>query len=149
MVLLVVLLQFMHVSAGATSCDGKDTPAGGEHLVERLNRRYDDFFRYRDHLEEREVARNRGRGERREFLDARAAKLEKARVEYIKNRRPKPDTHEEELKAEAAQKARFAKLEEARRCYVEQQRKVDHLVKRGRAIPEAKEFDLEDAYDLP
>ncbi|NJL25004.1 MAG: YeaH/YhbH family protein [Calothrix sp. SM1_5_4] len=71
-------------------------------------------------------------------------RLALARNEYIKSRRPKPDTRAAELQAELDSKKRQRSLEDARRCYLRQREQAEALLKRGRSIPEMKEFDLED-----
>jgi len=141
--LILSMNLFFREAAAAPQCDPRQG-SDGLRMVERINERYDDFFRYRDHLEEREFERNKGRGDNKAALRAHAFRLEKARLEYLKNRRPKPDTSEMEAQAEIEFKARKARVEEARRCYVEQKRYVEQMLKRGRTIPPKKEFDIED-----
>jgi hypothetical protein len=143
MVRWLTLFLLIPLPALSQQCDTKDT-ASGEKMVERINRRYDDFFRYQEHLEEREHMRNKGRGENRAKLEAHEKKIEQARQEYIKNRRPKPDSSELEAKAEADKKQRSARIEVARRCYLQQRAHAEALLKRGRTIPENKEYELED-----
>ena len=145
MVLLILVLNlFSHPVQAALQCDPKAGGAQGEKMVERINRRYDDFFRYRDSLQAREQERNKGRGENKAFLKAHDARLEQARKEYVKNRRPKPDTSALQAQAEAKFKERRAQIEEARRCYVQQRDHAQALLKKGRQIPGKLEFDLED-----
>lgn len=144
MVHLFVFLSLIHaVPALAIQCDAKAT-ASSVKMVERINQRHDDFFRYQRHLEEREIARNKGRGENKVVLAKHEKRLEAARQEYIKNRRPKPDRSDLEAKSENERKERNAKLELARRCYVQQQSAEEALLKRGRMIPGNQEFDLEE-----
>ncbi|MBX3023062.1 MAG: hypothetical protein KF799_15405 [Bdellovibrionales bacterium] len=139
----MLILFHLAPAYAAVQCDAKDT-AGREKMVERINERYDDFFRYQRHLEERERARDKGRGENKAMLKEHEAKLEKARLEYIKNRRPPPDRRELEKQAEAADKERKQRMELARRCYVEEQNAAEAVLKRGRKIPGNQEFGLDE-----
>jgi hypothetical protein len=139
---IVSFAFFYSVAAYAVpKCDSKVTGAD----IDRINKRYDDFFRYRRQLEERDRAREKGRGDLHKGEQAREKALEKARLAYLKNRRPAPD-HEAKYEAEMLrhQKERKDELEAARRCYVESQDKAEKLLKRGRMIPGNAEYDLED-----
>lgn len=143
MVLLFAILSLFAHSAEAVKCDAKDT-GGRKEMVERINRRYDDFFRYRRHLEEREAAREKGRNEDRKIAkQERDKKMEAARLEYIKNRRPKPDSAAAEEQAEEARKQRLKEMEAARLCYVQEKAQAEALLRRGRQIPGNQEFDLD------
>lgn len=142
MVSSLILLTLFHAPSFAAECD--PNVAGGERVVERINERYDDFFRYHRHLEEREKARDKGRGENKKMLAEHEARMEKARLEYIKNRRPAPDRADLELKAEQERKERNRRLEIARRCYIQQRNQGEALLKRGRMIPGDKEYELEE-----
>lgn len=142
MVHLFALLTFFPAFA-QIPCDGNDAGANAR-AVQRINQRHDDFFRYRDHLEEREQMRDRGRGENKTALEARTKRLEQARIEYLRHQRPKPDTTELEAKYEQDRKARNVRIEKARECYVDAQAKAEGMLKRGRMVPENKEFDLDE-----
>jgi hypothetical protein len=144
MVILVIFLSLFYPGAvRAQQCDSLGA-ATGEKMVERINKRYDDYFRYQAHLEERTELRNKGRGDNKKALKAHDQKIEEARLAYIKHRRPAPDTSDAEARAEEVKKQRLAKIEIARRCYVQQRTHAEGVLKRGRTIPENKEYDLED-----
>lgn len=144
MVHMLVLLSLFHTTpALAIECDAKATASSAK-MVERINQRYDDFFRYQRQVEERERSRNKGRGENKIALEKHEKRIEAARQEYVKNRRPKPDRSDLEAKAEQERKERNAKMEVARRCFVQQQSAEESLLKRGRMIPGNQEFDLQE-----
>lgn len=140
---LLAFLLLNQAHASAQQCDTKVT--GAEHMIERINKRYDDFFRYRHEQEARDHARERGRGENKELLERHDKALEKARLAYLKERRTPPD-HDKEIEAEMlkGQKERKDKLEAARQCYVQKEAQAEAILKRGRQIPENEEFDIED-----
>lgn len=141
---LLMLLTFLPVAGFADAPCASQDPAADARAVQRINQRHDDFYRYREHLEEREALRSRGRGENKGALEARDKRLEQARLEYIRNQRPKPDTTALEDKYEQDRRARLARLEKARACYVEGEAKSEGLLKRGRMIPESQEYDLDE-----
>lgn len=143
MVHLLIVLGLFHATAPAQECAPEDTGVSGQKMVERINERYDDFFRYQRHQEERDRERNKGRGENKARLAQREKQIEKARQEYVRNRRPPPDRRDLEAQFEAAQKKRVAKNEAARRCYVQQRQKAEQILKRGRLIPGNLEYQLE------
>jgi len=116
---------------------------GYEEMVDRINQRYDDFFRVQREREEREEQREAARGDIRKAERERQARLEEARQEYIRNRRPKPDTRAAELEWEQQQKEKAKVNEASRHCYVQNRAKGEAILKRGRAIPGMKEFDIE------
>lgn len=139
--LLVSLASAMNPAAAADKCPDVDQ-AEGDRLVHGLNERHDDFFRYRRYLEGREKSMEKGRGENRTFLAEHERKLEMARKDYLKNRRPRPDTTAQESAAEREHKQRLARNEDARRCYVLQRARLDALMNRGRKVPEDLEYNL-------
>lgn len=130
-------------SAPALQC-GPQGVAEGERLVERINRRYDDFYRFRRVADERNEKREKARDEGKELRKQRAERLENARKDYVKNRRPPPDRRDLELRHEREQKERVARQELARRCFVQQREEANRLLSRGRKIPGNLEFDIED-----
>jgi hypothetical protein len=136
-------LVLFNSTSHAQQCDVKDT--AGNAMIERINRRYDDFFRYEHEQEVRDRKRELSRGENREHLQAREKALEKARLEYLKHRRP-PVDHDAKIEAEMLKntKARAARLEAARQCFVQQELRAEAALKRGRQIPGNKEYDIED-----
>ena len=114
-----------------------------EKMVERINQRYDDFFRYHRELEERWQKRRESIGDRKKLEAAQKQKLEESRLEYVKNRKPRASNEPLRLRWEAEQKERASQVEMLRRRYVQQRDEVERYLKKGRQIPEMKEFDLE------
>lgn len=140
--LLVLSLFSSGARALSVRCDDKGT-SGGSQMVERINQRYDDFFRYHRHLEERQAARDKGRAELKGRHEAREHEMERARLAYVKNRRPAPDTAEMEARYNLKEKQRQIALEAARECYVQQKTHAEQILIRGRMIPANKEYELD------
>lgn len=141
---------FILIAATITlPCSAEDTvasssPASVEQMVKRINERYDDFYRYRREQDERdERLKKAASGERRATEKMRAENLEKARQQYVKQRKARPSDEALRLRHEAAQKDRNANLEMVRKRYVQQRDTAEQYLKKGRMIPELKEFDLE------
>ena len=137
---LLCLTLFPTVVANA-----EPKPLDDKRAIERINRRYDDFFRYQEHLEARDKARDHARSDLRHADRERAARLERARLAYVQTRRAHPN-HDAEL--EAAQlrekKRRDHEIEAARENFVRQQTRLDSAMSRGRTIPGNKEFGLDE-----
>ncbi|MGE4132648.1 MAG: hypothetical protein AB7F86_13475 [Bdellovibrionales bacterium] len=116
----------------------------GSDIIRNLNRRYDDFFAYKEAKERRLERINRASGEVKAWRETREVALERARQEYT--RIPKDYAREEALriKWEAEQKERAHQLELARLCEVQQRDAAGQLLKKGRQVPGLKEFDLEE-----
>jgi hypothetical protein len=136
------LFLFFGGGAQAMECTKDDTAA--KRTVERINERYDDFFRARKSREEREKRREAAKINVRERRLARQHKLELARREFVKNRHPKPDDSHRQAWFDAQLKERERKMEARRRCYVQNKNEAEQILKRGRAIPGLLEYDLED-----
>lgn len=147
--ILVVFSLWSHAQEGevarepAGAC-GEDPAARDKYSAESINERYDDFFRRRRQDETRERERERGREEIRDRGDARTRDLELARREYIRIRRPSPDTAAAEGEWEQTRKARAARVESARRCYVTRKNQAEGALARGRQIPANAEFGLDE-----
>ncbi len=128
--------------ASAATCDLSDPLA--QKRIDYINERYDDFFRYQQAKEEREARLASGIGEVKALREKHALELKRAAQEY--KREKKDHAKEEALRVEweKAQKERDKDMEARRICEVQQRRAAEQLVKKGRKIPELKEFDLED-----
>lgn len=120
-----------------------DNDLGEGEMVKRINERYDDFFRHRQAQEEREQRTQGSRDERKKIEKAHAAGMEKARQDYVRSRKARPSDEASRLRHEAAEKERAANLEMLRRRYVQRRDVAEQYLKKGRKIPELKEFDLE------
>lgn len=113
-------------------------------MVERINERYDDFFKYHRHLEERWERLKIGADERKKMVREHHKKIEIARQEYVKSRRARPSDEPLRLKWEQEQKNRQEQIEMLRQRYVQKRDTVEQYLKKGRQIPGLKEFGLED-----
>lgn len=129
-------------AAFAAECDLSDPMA--KRKIDYINERYDDFFRYHQAREEYEVRREAGVPEVKALKEKQALEIRRAAQEY---KREKKDYAKEEalrIEWEKEQKEKVKKIELARLCEVQQRRAAEQLIKKGRKIPELKEFDLED-----
>lgn len=139
----LIILASLGISAGAhaATCDTADPHA--KRKVDYINERYDDFFRYQEARERHEAELQKGAGEVKAAREQRELEMKRAAAEY---KRTKKDYEREErlrLEWEKSQKERARQVELARLCEVEQRRAAEELLKKGRKIPELKEFDLE------
>jgi len=139
----LILLLALHFALPAMAIADVEGGMSLEQMVKRINDRYDDFFRYHRQMEERWEIRRRSLGERKKLEAAHAARMERARQEYIKARRERPSDEPLRLRWEAQEKERLAHLEMLRRRYVQQRDLAEQYLKKGRQIPGMKEFDLE------
>jgi biopolymer transport protein ExbB/TolQ len=137
-ILLFALLFSLTVSWADTGSE-----VSHAEMVKRINERYDDFFIHRQAQEEREQKTQGSRDERRKREKAHAEEMEKARKDYVRSRKARPSDEALRLRHEAAEKERAANLEMLRRRYVQRRDVAEQYLKKGRKIPELKEFDLE------
>lgn len=140
--LVASLFLIFSLPLHASECVQNDTDA--KRTVERINERYDDFFRVQRARRERESRMESSKENLREKRLARERELELARREFIKNRRPKPDDTHLQVQFEAQLKERERKREGLRECYVKNRNAAEQILKRGRSIPGLVEFGLED-----
>lgn len=114
-----------------------------EKELELINKRYDDFFRWLKARDERYEKSQIATDERKKSLKAREEKLEREREKFVLERKAKPNTEPLRIKWEAYLKERQEQMELLRRRYVEQRNETEQYLKKGRMIPEMKEYDLE------
>lgn len=121
------------------------TPCHGEIMtpVERINKRYDDFFRYIREREERFERSQKSNDDRKKIEHARMERLEKARQKYVMERKARPNLDYLRVQYERELKEHQEKMEMLRRRYVEKRDELDQYLKKGRQIPEMKEYELE------
>ncbi len=139
--LLIALLN--PFTATALVCDTAETERAHRE-VERINQRYEDFFRYQRQLEEHTREVEAGAPQVKIQQEIREKELERARRQYRSV--PKDYAREEALRIEweKSQKDRVKQIELARLCEVQQRDAAEQILKKGRKIPELKEFDLEE-----
>ncbi len=113
------------------------------HAKERINQRYDDFFRYIHEREERLERQQKGHDDRKKAEEARAEKLEREREKYVLERKSRPNMEGLRLKYEEKLKEHQEQMELLRRRYVQQRDEIEQYLKKGRMIPAMKEYDLE------
>ena len=133
-------IPLLFLLLGPLLCGAQDT-VSVESEVQKINRRYDDFFQHRQNQEKRLERLDVGRDERKEQIRERRARLEEARKEYARQRK-RADAAEEK-RWEAEQKARRDHHEMLRRRHVQSRDTVEQYLLKGRKIPELKEYDLE------
>ncbi len=139
---LLVFIWLFAPFTHALTCDLSGPEAAAR--VEKVNQRYDDFFRVQYEREERLRELEKGVPLVKAERQRHEQRLNEARKAY---RAIKKDHAREEalrIEWEKSQKERARKLELARLCEVQQRRAVEQAIKKGRQIPPLKEFDLED-----
>lgn len=114
-----------------------------EKELEQINKRYDDFFRWIKARDDRYEKSQIATDDRKKAIKAREERLEREREKFVLERKAKPNTEPLRIKWEAYLKERQEQIELLRRRYVEQRDEAEHYLKKGRAIPELKEYDLE------
>lgn len=141
----ISLFSLILFTGGVVHAQLQCPPAKVDHSkVERLNERYDDFFRYQRAKEEHEAKLERGVPEVKAMREIHEKELERAREAYVA--KPKDPEREERLRLEweKRQKLREAEHVEARRCELLSRHEAESAEKRGRKIPEMKEYDLDE-----
>lgn len=141
----ISLLSLILFAGGALHAQMQCPPTKMDHSrVERLNERYDDFFRYQRAKEEHDAKLERGVPEVKARREIHEKELERARETYAA--KSKDTEREERLRVEweKQQKLREAERVEARRCELLSRHEAELAEKRGRKIPEMKEYDLEE-----
>lgn len=124
--------------------DTVDLTKSAKQVMQEINSRYDDFFKYQNYLQERLERLQSGRNERQERERKHALAMEQARQRLVKERKAKPSDEVLRLRWEAEQKERAQHNELLRRRYVERRDYFEDYLKKGRQIPEMKEYGLED-----
>ena len=130
-------------SAWAASTCEDVVKGDGPSMVQRLNERYDDFFRYHQQRAEREERLQRGVPDVHEARRRHEERLEQARRAHVTVPKDLALEERRRIEWEAMQKVRLAQLEEARKCLVQQRQAAEQVLLKGRKIPEMKEYDLE------
>lgn len=140
----LLLLALMAPALARASC-GDDTTAKEEaKMVERINQRYDDFFSRQHELEADRERREKESGEIKELRQQIVAEHEKARADYVKNRKKAvvdPRLEKEWNESEMAWKEQNKM---ARNCFVRSRDAVRVIEKKGRRIPGNREYDLDE-----
>lgn len=121
-----------------------DSETVSPELIQQMNRRYDDFFIQRQAKERLDEQRQKNAANVGSERRAREAAREKARLEYVHNHERVGEDELLRKKWEAAEADRREEQEMSRRRYVKHRDQVDDLRRRGRTVPELKEYDLED-----
>jgi hypothetical protein len=127
-------------------CGAQDTPESSlfvKDMVERINKRYDDFYLYHREMEERASRFEQGRGDRKVTEKAYYAKLEQARVAYVQAKKPRGSMEHLRAGWEQQEKDRRDKQELNRQRHVRSRDEVEKYLLKGRKIPELKEYGLE------
>lgn len=142
---LLGLPNALAVPTATPVCGDETSHAEEKRRVERLNERYDDFYKRRSEMEANEELRERNADEIKKLRAQYAEGHEKARQEFVKNRKPKekedPRLEQEWLEQEQARKE-MNKM--ARNCFVRSKEDLKAIEKKGRRIPEMKEYDLDE-----
>jgi hypothetical protein len=135
--ILVSLLRPLQCGAEATDSDERA-------MVERINERYDDFFRRQSELDELNAKREREAQEIKKVRSEHEKEVEEARRLYVLSRRKAVEDPRLEQQWEEQQKQAKQEMDQDRRRYVKEKKTVEDIVRRGRHIDENKEYDIED-----
>ena len=113
-------------------------------MVERINQRYDDFFRRQVALEEQSRRREREAGEIKLVRKQQAVAHEVARADYVKSRKKTvvDPRLEHEWNEHQQEWKELNQLDRVR--YVTKKQVIENMQKRGRRIPGKLEYELED-----
>lgn len=126
-----------------SSAQAEDSEVVSPVVIEEMNQRYDDYFahqRAKDRLDEQRQTSALEVKKQRQEHDAR---LEAARIEHLKMNPRRSEDERLRLQWEAEQAERREEAEMARRRFVRKQDRLEDLRRRGRTVPELKEYDLE------
>jgi hypothetical protein len=135
--LMLSLLIPHHCGAEAT--DDDQSP-----MVERINQRYDDFFRRQRAMEEEERQRDKKANEIKRVREEHEKRIEEARREYVKSRRKVVEDPRLEQQWLEHEKDVKQQNDQFRKRYVKRRDAVEAIRRKGRRIPEMKEYDLEE-----
>lgn len=139
----IVIFPFV----SAALCGAEATSPGEEETqstIERINARYDDFFRRQRELQKRDEQRAQKAGEVKRQRRERQEILEEARASYVKSRKKAVEDPRLEKRWLAQDKEWVERNKMARARYVQKKQAVENIQKRGRRIPGNQEYDLED-----
>ena len=118
-------------------------PASMAEMLEYINRRYDDFFRWHREQEVHQESLRNAASDRKQKERARAERMERARLQLVQSRRAQPSRESLRLQWERQLKERAEEQEMLRRRFVEKRDYLEQYMKKGRQIPQLKEYDLE------
>lgn len=128
----------------SAECGAQATDEDAKAMVERSNRRCDDFFRYRRELEETDLRREKNADEIKKVRSNHDQVIELARQEYVKNRKKTLVDPNLEKAHDDEEKAWKEQNKIAGKRYVQRKAEVESIVRRGCRVPELQEYDLED-----
>lgn len=141
---LTILILSTSTQVHAATCEAPESATAGKSKVDYINERYDDFFRFQQAKEEREAKIQKGVAEVKELREKHELELRRAAQDYKREKKDYALEDRMRIEWEKTQKERDKRVEMARLCEVQQRRAAEELLKKGRKIPELKEFDLED-----
>ena len=113
-------------------------------MIERSNQRCDDFYRYRREMDERDAKREKDSQEIKKVRAAHDQALEKAREEYVKNRKHEVVDPKLEKQWDEQQLALKKQNELEAKRYAARKAAAEDAIRKGCHVPENKEYDLED-----
>lgn len=112
--------------------------------VDQLNERYTDFFSRDEEIRRYYRAINQGIPDVKSERKADRAEADRARREFIAERKGKPDTAPLEAEFEAEKRADQRQHERYRKDYVGQRTQLRRISQSARKIPENRDAGLED-----
>ena len=137
--LSLFLAVFLSSNCGAEATEDDLSP-----MVERINQRYDDFYRRQHQTAAEDQKRELEAAEIKKQRMDHEANLEKQRQEYVKARKKIVEDPRLEKAWLEQQQALAEQNKMAGRRFVQKRNAIDAIERRGRRVPEKKEYDLED-----
>lgn len=141
---IVCTAFFLILSLLPLHCGAEATEEDVQPMVERINQRYDDFFRHQAKMEEEAEQREHKSEDVKRIRAEQRKQLEEARREYVKSHHKSGQDPHWEQEWNEQQKEIVEKQKLFRRRYVQRKQELEQAERHGRLIPENKEYDLED-----
>jgi hypothetical protein len=125
-----------------TSSEADSIQREYEVRVRALKRRYKAFIDHEERLANEELKRQKGIEKHKKTRELATEREEKARLKFLTNRKPPPDTTEAELKYLANLEKRDARLEKLRMRFVDRRDRLRVMLDKEVGIPPEKEVGL-------
>ena len=142
--LLVIILLISGAQAWAQAQRGS-TEEEFEIKKTYLKKRYEDFFVRENEADKRDVRRQSAAGQQKEARQAIREAYEKARKDFIANRKEKPVVSDEEHNKEL--EAQKLAHEKARKEYIRRQNDLNKIEASTGVIPDWIEYRLYEAFE--
>lgn len=125
-------------------CGAEATDQETRQMVERINERYDDFYRRQREDEELAIKRDQAAKDINAIRLEQQKAMEKARETYVKERKLEAPNPQWEQEWNQQQQAWKEQNKMAGQRYVRERDFVESIERKGRMIPQMKEYDLDE-----